>query len=153
MSETSYPDELARAVGLVVIYAAWAEDGAGELIGLHHGVNEPIRHRDWAASGQQLCNGLAAVTYRELAHRLERALDRRNHVVHGVFLWQRDASVGLTMKRRRGLSDPAGFEMVSWSVTALNALVSEFQIIRELIDQEISRFMGIPSPAQPLNAD
>jgi hypothetical protein len=36
----NYPDELVRAVGLVVLSAAWAEDKAGELVTLHHGTHE-----------------------------------------------------------------------------------------------------------------
>jgi hypothetical protein len=58
----NYPDELVRAVGLVVLYAAWAEDKAGELISLHHGIHEATPHRDWAASGERLCKALEVVS-------------------------------------------------------------------------------------------
>lgn len=139
----NYPDELVQAVGLVVLYATWAEDKAGELIMLHHGIHEATAHRDWAASGEQLCKALEAVSSRDLAQRLKAALDARHHVVHGVFLWGSNEVGGLTLKRRLGRSDPAGFETVGWSLIALSELVEEFQLIEELIDQEISRFMGL----------
>jgi hypothetical protein len=107
----NYPDELVRAVGLVVLYAAWAEDKAGELISLHHGIHEATPHRDWAASGERLCKALEAVSSPDLAERLKRALDARHHVIHGVFLWSSNEVGGHTMKRQLGRSDPASFEM------------------------------------------
>ena len=141
----NYPDEPARAVGLVVLCAAWTEDKAGELVTLHHGLHEAIQHRDWAASGERLSKALEAVAPCAIAHRLKRALDFRHHVVHGVFLWESNEVGGRTLKRRLGRTGPASFETVTWSIHSLSELAEEFQAIEELIDREISRFMGLPS--------
>jgi hypothetical protein len=85
-----------------------------------------------------------------LAERLKRALDARHHVVHGVFLWSSNEVGSHTLKRQFGRSDPASFEMGGWSLRALYELVEEIQMIEELIDQDISRFMGLQSaPKSP----
>jgi hypothetical protein len=147
MSEL-YPVELRAAVGLVVLTAASTEDKAGELIMLHHGTHAPAAHRDWAASGERLCNALAAVAPQHLADRLKKVLDIRHHVIHGIFLW-REGHGGMTLKRALGRQAPASFDSIYWTLDMLEGLAAEFEAIELLIDDEISKFMGLPYRNHP----
>jgi hypothetical protein len=133
MTESSYPnypDEPARAVGRVILSAAWAEDKAGELVTLNHGSHEATPHRDWAASGDRLCKALGAVAPQAIAERLKRGLEFRHQVVHGVFLWDSNEVAGPTLKRKLGKTGPASFEMPQWSIQSLSELAEEFRLSR-----------------------
>jgi hypothetical protein len=143
-----------RAVGLVVMSAAWTEDKAGELVQLVHSLannhtDEPAK--SWAASGQQLIEAFKKIVNRDLADRLRRALDFRNEVIHGVFLpgrslplWGSDTGPEwVSMKRRFSKQDPAGIATVPWSVNSLLGLAQEFTDVEHLIDDEISYAMGL----------
>ncbi|MCA4727386.1 hypothetical protein [Mycolicibacterium fortuitum] len=154
MQFDEYPADLVRAVGLVVMSAAWTEDKAGELVQLTHMLENG--HTDqaakgWAASGQQLVEALGKVVAADLIDRLSQALELRNNVVHGVFLGGggEPPSWG-AMKRRLGRQDPAGYTMTGmWTVAALLDLAQEFTDLENLIDDEISYAMGLKErPAQ-----
>jgi hypothetical protein len=149
-----YPADLVRAVGLVVMSAAWTEDKAGELVQLVHSLaNDRTREpaKGWAASGQQLIEVFSKVANTDLADRLRRALDFRNEVIHGVFIggsvlpsW--DSETGpewVSMKRQFSKKGPAGIATVPWSVDSLLALAQEFTDLEHLIDDEISYAMGL----------
>ena len=154
MQFDEYPAELVRAVGLVVMSAAWTEDKAGELVQLVHSLanddtDEPAN--GWAASGQQLIEAFKKVVDPDLADRLRRALEFRNEVIHGVFipgrsipLWGSDTGPEwVSMKRRFSKQDPAGIATVPWSVDSLLDLAQEFTDLELLIDDEISFAMGL----------
>lgn len=151
MDFDEYPPELVRAVGLIVMSAAWAEDKAGELISLHHGTHKTgDPHSAWAASGKQLIAALSEVAPDRVVEDLRRALDFRNEVVHGVFLgrlaaqamnWDAD---WVTMKRSMGRKIPARMGLIPWNIENLLGLATEFTRLERALDDEISKFMGIP---------
>lgn len=154
MQFDEYPPELVRAVGLVVMSAAWTEDKAGELVQLSHSLasadtDEPAK--GWAASGQQLIEAFKKVVAADLADRLRRALEFRNEVIHGVFLpgsslplWGGETGPDwVSMKRRFSKTDPASIATVPWSVDGLLGLAQEFTDLEQLIDEEISYAMGL----------
>ena len=87
MDFNEYPPDLVRAVGLVVMSAAWAEDKAGELVQLTHQIANGHEQAaaGWAASGQQLVEAFGNVVAADLSERLKRALSLRNELIHGSF--------------------------------------------------------------------
>jgi hypothetical protein len=130
--ESLYPVDLVQSVGHVVMFAAWVEDKAGELIQLvamteAKELRVPVK--GWAASGAALVTELRRVTNNELADRLGAALELRNDVVHGVFLSGdifADAQSGeeptwASMKRKLGRVEPAQYAFKNWDVASLNA--------------------------------
>lgn len=155
MDFNEYPPDLVRAVGLVVMSAAWVEDKAGELISLHHGTHETGEaHRSWAASGKQLIEALSTCAPVETVDDLRRALEFRNEVVHGVFLggpaaramgWDAD---WVTLKRWMKRDAPATYAFIPWNVQNLHGLADEFTRLERALDDEISAFMGL-TPADP----
>lgn len=161
MDFDEYPPELVRAVGLVVLSAAWTEDKAGELVQLTHSLaeNTGAPAKGWAASGRQLVEAFAKVVDPALAQHLQRLLDFRNEVVHGVFiggralaLWEGDVGPEwVTMKRQLGKDDPARIAAVPWSVQSLLDLAHDLSVMEREIDDEISYVMGLKE--RPPSAD
>lgn len=148
-----YPPELVRAVGLVVMSAAWAEDKAGELVQLTHQIVNGHKQaaNGWAASGQQLVEAFGNVVAADLSDRLTRALALRNEVIHGVFLGGKGSPpFWYTMKRQFSKRDPAAYGMAGeWTVANLLDLAQEFTDLENLIDDEISYAIGLKDrPAQ-----
>ncbi|SIS03729.1 hypothetical protein [Williamsia sterculiae] len=153
MDFDEYPPELVRAVGLVVMSAAWAEDKAGELVQFSHqrstGTWGPAR--GWAASGRQLVEAFEKVVGPVLAKRLQHFLDYRNEVVHGVFirgefvpLWDGEVNPEwVSMKRQMGKDDPASIASVPWTVDSLLELARDLSTLELEIDNEISYAMGL----------
>lgn len=149
MDFDEYPPELVRAIGLVVMSAAWTEDKAGELVQLTHRIANGHEEaaKGWAASGQQLTEAFRRVVAADLADRLARALDLRNEVVHGVFLGGKGSPpFWVTLKRQFSKRDPAAYGMAGhWTVANLLDLAQEFTDLEHLIDDEISYAMGLKS--------
>jgi hypothetical protein len=153
--EKAYPPELIRAVGLVVMAAAWVEDLAGEFVQLKGYLesddpNKPVK--GWAATGEQLAMALEKVAGDELANRLRRAQDLRHKVVHGIFLdlgghLQDEPSGWASMKRKLSKNDPPSVEIASWKIGGLNTLIEEFAAIEDILDDEISYAMGLKERA------
>lgn len=148
--ETLYPRELIYDVGNVVMSAAWVEDKAGELVQLVNSVipgNPNVPAKGWAASGKCLIEELGKIVDSGLAERLDKALESRNHVVHGVFLGGSSAELRgaswITMKRELGSREPAKYEIAGFGPRALFALADELSSIELIIDDEISYAMGI----------
>lgn len=146
MQFDEYPADLVRAVGLVVMSAAWTEDKVGELVQLTHqisnGHDRPAK--GWAASGQQLVEAFGKVVAADLADRLGRALEYRNEVVHGVFLGGSGSPpFWVTMKRQFSKQDPAGFAAAQWTVGRLLEVAQELTDLEHLVDDEISYAMGL----------
>ncbi|MBN8423090.1 hypothetical protein JF531_00965 [Microbacterium esteraromaticum] len=157
--EAMYPDELIRAVGHVVMAAAWVEDKAGELVMLasfNAGNEDWSPAPGWASSGRALVEKLRAVSSDALADRLGTALERRNYVVHGVALpgehlvpeHPSPDSTWAFMKRRMGRDAPAGFSYNGLTVESLDALARELSAIEDLLDDEISVAMGLRPPPE-----
>jgi hypothetical protein len=149
--ENAYPPELVRAVGLVVMAAAWVEDLAGELVQLRGHLetcerNKPVK--GWAATGEQLAEALEKAAGKELADRLRRAQELRHKVVHGIFLdfgglFEDGHPDWVTMKRKLSKNDPTSVEVANWKVGGLDALITELAMIEDLLDDEISYAMGL----------
>ncbi len=147
MKFDEYPPDLVRAVGLVVMSAAWAEDKAGELVQLTHLLANGHEQaaKGWAASGQQLVEAFGKVVAADLCDRLSGALELRNEVIHGVFLGGKGSPpFWMTMKRQFSKRDPAAYGMGGqWTVDTVLELAQEFTELESLIDEEISYAMGL----------
>jgi hypothetical protein len=142
-----YPPDLVRAIGLVVMSAAWTEDKAGELVQLTHQIANGHEQaaKGWAVSGQQLVEAFRKVVAADLADRLTGALELRNQVIHGVFLGGTGSPpFWVTLKREFSKRGPATSAMAGqWTVARLLDLAQEFTDLENLIDDEISYAMGL----------
>ncbi|TFD62707.1 hypothetical protein E3T39_01855 [Cryobacterium suzukii] len=154
--EKAYAPELIRAVGVVVMTAAWVEDLAGELVQLSGYLksddpNKPVK--GWAATGEQLAAALESVAGEELANRLRRAQVLRHKVVHGIFLdlggLPDEHSGWASIKRNLSKNDPPSVEFATWKTGGLDTLIQEFAAIEDILDDEISYAMGLKERATP----
>ncbi|WP_280393205.1 hypothetical protein [Nocardia wallacei] len=142
-----YSDDLARAVGYVVLEATDAEDSIGELIVLRTGMDEP--DPSWWKSGAALAEALEAIgdpTLKPIVDEYRNLLPIRHHIVHG--LWLEGANGNhLTMLRnkstRRNPTRPSFNIGAGWSAGSLDEIAERFRVLDRMADDAISDAMGL----------
>lgn len=146
--KSSYPADLAQAVGYVVLEASDTEDSIGELIALRTGIDEP--DPSWWRSGEALVEALESIgdpDLQPIADEMRMLLPLRHHVVHGLWL---EGHGGIRMTMLRGKSTKknpknTGYMFgTGWSEESLADLARRFRVVDRMVDDAISDAMGLP---------
>lgn len=142
-----YSPILAQAIGYVVLAASDAEDSIGELVVLRKNLSGP--DPTWWQSGEALVQALEEVgddALRPIADEMRELLPLRHHVVHALWL-ERPGGFGVTLLRGKSTKkeprDPSFAVGTGWSVESLDDLAQRFLHVDRLVDDAITRFMGI----------
>lgn len=145
-------DELALAIGWVVIEAGKAEGTAGELLMLHKAPETSAKASKWYETGNPLTEALKRLAARNglvsldhLAHQLEQATQRRNDLVHGEWIPAIGLGLGImTFRRERPNAAPdGGYAARTWSLSDLHVLADEYRAIENGLARLVSEYMGI----------
>lgn len=142
-----YSPILAQAIGDVVLAASDAEDSIGELVVLRKDLSGP--DPTWWQSGEALVQSLEEVgdeALQLIVDEMRQLLPLRHHVVHALWLEGPDG-FGETLFRGKSKKkeprDPSFAVGTGWSVESLDDLAQRFLHVDRLVDDAITRFMGI----------
>jgi hypothetical protein len=156
--------ELAPLIGEVVMrYAAMEGDFLRlEKIVYHEGSGVPVPEKQLKASFKcklkPLRDELRAIGQAEAAARLcgelrvlEDMIERRNHLVHGEWVWAFSSDEVLTVKYPRGKNDFADAKPRRWDAPGLQKLIRDIKGANRMINRIAGLFRNGPD-GQPISS-
>lgn len=140
-------DELATAVGHLVLEASQCEDTLGELVLEASGNHGHQPDHEWWTSGERLANAVAAAgtgSTLALADEYRALAEGRNLVVHG--LWLESPEGRMVMKRTKSSKKDEtlpGFGYGFVPVSAIDDLADRFNALEKRASDIIGDLMGL----------
>lgn len=145
-------DELALAIGWVVIEAGRAEGTAGELLMLHKAPEVSAKASKWHETGNPLTEALRKLATQRglvglipLTDQLERSTQQRNDLVHGEWVPATGLGLGtMTFRRERpNVAPDGGYAARKWTIKDVQTLADEYRRIEHGLARLVSEHMGI----------